>query len=670
MGSTRRQTIGQGAANFVDPHAILQYQSIVNNGDGASSGTTNYTDAQIVLWGWSSAGNRLVPLYSVGLGLLPRHIEVARGIVHLGLIGKQLTSTPPSITIPVHEIEGVLGTGTSATLRATGVPWYGSDFGPAPGFDYDATPLDAKVLDSSAITALGGAPGNPVRFYADLDVTGALQRARDELRNMDLVFPVTLTKPVTSTAHYIGFDKASGSTFDDAVHTFVEVFYWPRLAIFTAALGLDGNPPDFTQLHDPAAAGTNNRTYLGAVQVGATSSPKKYWAWNMGRGGPRRDVIVGTGRAEATPIDNSGAAGGRNLRAVRVYDWNGSNEGSDSGDFQIEPQSGTTYKLAFTSEAGVTSYLNDSVSGSPTVGFNADHSFKNPAGTKVVITIETARFSTTTGWSTNDRITWSVRGDRRTTEAPETLSLVEIMPALGALDGPDGNTANTARARELSHAFSAQIINASNETISAVSRGHIEVPDTSHVGWGGVGSKVTLFTPGGDLVIDDLEILEVAPSGYADEIRMNRVLTGPEIAALNSAGHITGGVYLGAFAAFQIRRLSSAIAAGAESIPLDAAFDDGNGTPAQPGRVVLVDESGTVTASEVVDVASGLSTLVPQNPTTNGYSLGSLVFLVVDQTVNPAGLAGRPFWVRGDLPNDTDIGRKSGFYDVFEQTTV
>lgn len=649
---------------FIDPHANIAVRSIDNYGDATNNAGANITGLGYWLLGRQSDGDRNMLLYRISLAALPRRIEIADARFVFPLNGRTNPGgySYPGWTVNLHEIEGDLAAGTDADERSTGIPWYGGGYGPKPGYDYVEEPAGSLTLTTDEWTALNNAaPPTDYRVPFEIACTAAVQRANDARSAGGTGYFEFLLAP---TWNYSGTGDLllflAHPTTSELLNPYLWVRYWPALGILGTA-DTEDRPPDFTKLHNPDLAGTQYRSYLDVVEEGTAGTARKYWGWNFRRLGPRTNVVVGTGRSEATTVrPGSANVSAVTLRSVRVYDHDTApspDEGTPSGDYVVRAVDSTRISLDYTDSSGVTTTLLENGTGDDEVTLVADRTFLY-AGVKA-ITIPTIKWSATTGLNVADRWRFSVRGDRRTTEDVDTLGLVRICPPTTL---PFGDTANTSVGRLLAHAYTQQLRAASlNRTISAVSAGHLKVRDTTDTSWPvGDDAYIDVFNADGSYVVRGARIAEVFLSDdalYPDELRIDRDWTAPELAALDAAASVTAGVYLGPFARFQVRRLAETAVAGQPQIVLEEAFDDA------PDRMQLVGLDGT---SETVERLSGTSTLTLTDDLVNTYADQSLVFLDVDPGVSPSSMAGRPYYVFGDVPADQDEGLYRGFYDLFE----
>lgn len=660
------ESIRGQVSNFIGPHATIVGKSIANYLDSANTSASNETNTAgsfcTIGMVFGTPIQRKHQLYKISLAYLPRRIEVAQAYFVLVLSGRSNNMTGP-ITMTVHAVEGELGTGTTWLLRATGTTWYGGGYGPAPGYDYNATPLDSVVVSATDIASLPSTTGGgslPVTF----DVTEAVQYRRDAGSDLQIYFPETWA----TEADVAGGSKTVGMTYATtaaSLNTYLHVYYWPALGVMSAANAESGRPPDFTKLHNPDLAGNDYRTWLNVVEQGTTGNTVKLWAWNFRRSGVRRDVIVGTSRAETTTVDSSLSVSGITLRSADVYDT-AAGEGTPTGDWSIAAVSGTTYSVTYTDTSGVATVLAEESTGLTAVTFAADHVFMYASNR--ALKIRTVKWSATTGANVSDRWRFSTRGDLRTTQSLDTLGMVQFVPP----DETDQDLADTARARFAKYAYTQQIRAAAyNQDIGGVIRGHLAVHDTTNTQWAtGASAWASIFTPGGTTVVNDMKIVTVYPTTdgtYPDTLRLDRAFTAPELAAFApTTTSVTGGLYLGDFAKSAVQRVASGgVASGSGTLPLDAAFSFGT-----PAKVWIVSPSAGT--NEQVSVLSGTGTLTLATTLTNSYSGGDLVFAVLDPS-NPTDLAnmsGRPYYVQGVVPATEPEGLYSGYYELYEQKVV
>ena len=652
MAGTITTTIGDGSTNHFVLHAVIVGTGIQSYGDSADVASSNASTAagtNAINWGWNNSGYRTIPIWNFSLAsLLPRKITVARAYVRLVLYGKTVPGgySYPGWTFSLHELELAPGAGITWRLRDTALPWIG----------YDSVAVGGTLIPSATFAALGTSGGTGT---LDVDVTAAVQRAVDGKYPLRLIAPVPFAY-AGSGNQYLSFFNPNATLAGVRTHLVVE--YWPAIGVLSPNEAISGRPADFSKLHNPAAAGTANRTYLDVVEQGTTSSAIKEWAWNFRKTGPRRHVIAGTSRAECDPVDNSGSVSGITLRYIYAYDRDDTaspDTYAPEGKLTVEAVSGTTYRLGLTVPGGSITYLTEETTGLTNVTHAADHIFEY--GSKRAFKIFTRDWSATTGANVSDRYYTNCRPDQRTTQSTETLGLVAIMPPT-----PDrfGNAGDTAKARRLSGAYTQQLwAAAADVNISGTTHTHVEVRNTSETNWL-EGEPVTLISGDGETVVESsIETVYSSTHGtYPQQIRLSTQLSAPELAAMTATATLTGGVYLGTFATNQVRTLASAVAIGDDELPLVTAFDG------VPGNVQIVDSSTEY--SQVVAVTSGTLTLQLSETLDYAFTAGSNVFLIVNSGTSPDSMAGAPYFVHGVVPSATAEGLFSGFYVFFDMRVV
>lgn len=665
MAGTITTRIGDGASNHFVLLAAINGTGIVSYGDPADAAGANASTAAgtaVIQWGWNASQYRATPVWNFDLtALVPRKIQVARAYVRIFPTGKTVPGgyVYPGWTWSFYEVESAMDSGIDWRETAAGVPWIG-DYGPQAGFDFDATPVGSTEIDSAMFAALASGTGTTdPDVYFDVDVTTAVQHALDQKRPLRLVAPVPFSNP--GAACLLSFRNPNSSSSGVRPHLVIE--YWPAIGVLSPSTSESGRPADFSKLHNPAAAGTSNRTWLDAIEQGSTGTATKWWAWNFRTAGPRRHVILGTSRAECDPVDNSGSVSTETLRYIYAYDRDDTaspDTYAPEGRLVVEVQSGgATYKLSYTPPGGAATYLLEETTGLSTVDMAADHIFEY--NSKRAFKIFTRDWSATTGFNVADRFTTNCRPDARTTQSAATLGLVEVMPPTPSRFSDAGDTA---KARKLSGAYTQQMWAAAADVdISGTTHTHVEVRNTSETNWL-EGSPVTLISEDGTVVIETtIETVYSSTHGtYPQQIRLSTQLSAPQLAAMTDRATITGGIYLGTFAANLVRSLAAATVVGASSITLDTAFE---GTP---GQVQIVDT--VLGYSQVIDVTSGTTVLALAETTEYAFSQGSMVFAIIDSDSNPASMAGVPYFVAGDIPEGQDEGLYSGFYRFFERRTV
>lgn len=661
MAGTITTTIGDGSTNHFVLHAVIVGTGIVSFGDSADVASSNASTAGAttsINWGWNNSGYRTLPVWNFDLtALLPRKITVARAYVRLLLSGKTVPGgyAYPGWTFSLHELEIAPGAGITWQLRGTALPWVGG-YGPRPGFDYDSVAVGSTLVPAATFAALGTSGGSEP---LDIDVTAAVQRAIDGKYPLRLVAPVPFSYAAGGN-QFLSFINPNKTAAGVRTHLVVE--YWPAIGVLTPNEAVSGRPADFSKLHNPAAAGTANRTYLDVVEQGTTSSAIKEWAWNFRKTGPRRHVIAGTSRAECDPVDNTGSVSGITLRYIYAYDYDTTptpDTYAPEGKLTVEAVSGTTYRLGYTAPGGSITYLLEETTGLTNVTHAADHTFVY--NSKWAFKIFTRDWSATTGANTSDRYYTNCRPDQRTTQSTETLGLVAIMPPT-----PDrfGNAGDTAKARRLSGAYTQQLwAAAADVNISGTTHTHVEVRNTSNTNWL-EGEPVTLISGDGETVVESsIETVYSSTHGtYPQQIRLSTQLSAPELAAMTATATLTGGVYLGTFATNQVRTLASAVAIGDDELPLVTAFDG------VPGNVQIVDSSTGYT--QVVAVTSGTSTLQLSETLDYAFTAGSNVFAIINPSTSPGSMSGAPLFVEGIVPAAQAEGLYSGYYVFFERRTV
>ncbi len=669
MAGTITAELGKGSTNRFGALAVITGLGVVSYGDASNVAGSNVNlSAGQIYWGWLSSTSRNIPIWNYSLtSLLPRKIQVARAYVRVYVGGKMAPSgyVYPGWTLGLHEVEPSLDSGIDWRESAAGVPWAG-DYGPQPGVDYDATPAGSTLVSSTLFAAMPSSTstselsGTTITGYLDVDVTTAVQRALDEKRPLRLVAPVSF--PYAATGNALAIINPDLAAHQSGTHTHLIVEYWPALGVLSPSETESGRPADFSKLHNPAAAGTSNRTWLDTVEQGTTSVAKKYWGWNFRRTGPRRHVILGTSRAECDPVDNSGSVSGITLRYIYAYDNNTSptpDQYAPEGKLTVEAVSGTTYRLGYTAPGASITYLTEETTGLTNVTHAADHVFEY--NSKWAFKIFTRDWSATTGANTSDRYHTNCRPDQRTTQSTETLGLVEVMPPT-----PDrfGDAGDTAKARRLSGAYTQQLWAAAADVdISGTVRTHVTVRNTSETNWL-AGEPVTLVSEDGATIVESsIETVYSSTHGtYPQQIRLATQLTAPQLAAMTATATLTGGIYLGTFATNEVRTLASAVAIGGSSLPLTTAFDG------VPGFVQIVDSSTGYT--QVLTVTSGTLTLILAETLTYAFSAGSTVFLIVNPATSPGSMSGAPYFVQGTVPDAQAEGLYSGYYVLFERRVV
>lgn len=665
MGATILAELGKGSANRFSALAVINGKGVVSYGDASNSASANLNLAAVgILWGWDSGGSRLIPLWNYSMtGLLPRKVQVARAYVRLYPTGKNVAGgyVYPGWDVALYEVEPALDSGIDFRESAASVAWLG-DYGPRAGYDFDATPVGSTTIPSALFAALGtDVSGTTAGSYVDVDVTAAVQHALDQKRPLRLVMPVPFATSGGGAGTQIGFLNPELAV--NGTHTYLVVEYWPAIGVLEASTTESGRPADFSRLHNPAAAGTGNRTWLDAIEQGSTGPTHKYWAWNFRTAGPRNHVILGTSRAECDPIDNTASVSGETLRYIYAYDRDDTaspDTYAPEGRLQVEVQSGgATYKLAYTAPGAAATYLLEETTGLSTVDMAADHIFEY--NSKRAFKIFTRDWSATTGFNVADRFTTNCRPDARTTQSTETLGLVEVMPPTPSRFSDAGDTA---KARKLSGAYTQQLWAAAADVdISGTTHTHVEVRNTSETNWL-TGSPVTLVSEDGATVVEStIETVYSSTHGtYPQQIRLSTQLSAPQLAAMTATASITGGLYLGTFAANLVRSLSAATLVGDQEIELVTAFDG------LPGSVQIVDS--VLGYSQIVAVVSGSTTLTLAETLDYAFSAGSFVFAIINSGTNPAAMAGAPYFVQGDLPADQEEGLYQGYYRFFERRTV
>lgn len=684
MPATRKAYYGNTASPSIDPFGSIQVRSVNSYGDADNAGTTNYSNARAnIFWGWpggTGAQYRVIPIWKIALsGVLPVDATIGRAIMRLGLCGRVNYSSytfPGTWRFAIHELETAVGSGMDYNNSQTALDWLApGNYGPAPDYDYVSDAAGYFDVDSTLWGSLTNYASNSnaltIVQFIEIDITDVVKRAYLAGSNLQLIAPVPFAKPPggggSGTADNLGllFDNPANAAFSADDHSHLRIEYYPTLGILGNQGDLTGRPPNFNNLHDPAMPGLINRTYVGAIEIGSVGTAKKLFANNYSSDGQRKLVVIGTGRSEARVVDNSDSVSGNTLRSIDVYDNNSTGstptELTVSGDLILEPQSGTTYKLYFTPTGGAGGYLLEDGTGLSTVSFAADHVFVYSS--KKFCKIRTAKFSATTGWSTSDRIRCAVDGDQRTnTQSVDTLKLIQVCPPTAV----NGDTASTSEARPLYNAFTQQLRSAvANVLIGSDTHGHIEVRDTITTGWK-EGELLTLFTADGlTLATATLEAIFSPTNGvlagsYADTLRINRAFTGPELAAFDANASVTGGLFLGAMAAFEVRRLGAAAASGSGTLALNEAF---TGTPSV---VMIIDTSVSPSIAETHNVDSGSSTLVLDDFLDQTFSQGSLVINVIDGVATPNLASFRSYFAFGDIPSTQDMGLYSNYYKLFE----
>lgn len=667
MGATILAELGKGATNRFGCLAVIGGLGVVSYGDSSNVANANLNlAASQIFWGWLSSTSRQIPVWNYDLtSLVPRKIQVARAYVRAYLGGRMAPSgyVYPGWTLALHEVEPALDSGIDWRESAAAVAWAG-DYGPRPGYDYTEEAAGETTIPADLFAAMPTATsasalnGTTITGYVDVDVTTAVQRALDERRALRLCAPVTFSYSATGNA--LAIINPDLAAHQNGIHTYLVVEYWPAIGVLTPST-LSGRPADFSKLHNPSAAGTSNRTWLDAIEQGTTGTATKWWAWNFRKAGPRRHVILGTSRAECDPVDNTGSVSGETLRYIYAYsrDDGAPDAYAPEGRLTVEVQSTSTYKLAFTPPGGAATYLLEETTGLSTVDMAADHIFEY--NSKRAFKIFTRDWSATTGFNTSDRFTTNCRPDARTTQSTSTLGLVEVMPPT-----PDrfSDAADTAKARKLSGAWTQQLwAAAADVNISGTTHTHVEVRNTSETGWI-EGSPVTLCSEDGATIVETtIETVYSSTHGtYPQQIRLSTQLSAPELAAMDDRAIITGGLYLGGFAANLVRNLAAGTSVGDDEIVLDTAFD---GTP---GSVQIVDTA--LGYSQVVAVTTGSTSLTLAETLDYAFSQGSLVFAIINSGSNPAAMAGAPYFVQGDIPDAQTEGLYQGFYRFFERRTV
>ena len=664
MAGTILAELGKGSTNRFAALAVIQGQGVVSFGDSSNVAGTNINLTALELpFGFGTTGNRNIPVWSYSLtSLLPRKIQVARAYIRFYLIQKTVPGgySYPGWYISLYEIDPgrPVGAGITWRLYDTALAWTG-DYGPQAGYDYDAVPVGSTLIPSALFAALP-ASGSTVVDHVDVDVTAAVQRALDAKRPLQLLAPPGWSFP-GSTAQ-LSICNTELAAHSSSTHNHLVVEYWPAIGVLTPSETETGRPADFSKLHNPAAAGTANRTWLDAIEQGTTSSAIKEWAWNFRRSGPRRHVILGTSRAECDPVDNTGSVSGITLRYIYAYDRDDTavpDTYAPEGKLTVEAVSGTTYRLGLTVPGGSITYLTEETTGLTSVTHAADHIFEY--GSKRAFKIFARDWSATTGANTSDRYYTNCRPDQRTTQSTETLGLVEVMPPT-----PDrfGNAGDTAKARRLSGAYTQQMWAAAADVdISGTVRTHVTVRNTSETNWL-TGEPVTLISSDGETVVESaIETVYASDHAtYPQQIRLATQLSAPDLAQMTASATITGGIYLGTFATNQVRTLASAVAIGDATLPLTTAFDG------VPGYVQIVDSSTGYT--QVVAVTTGTLTLQLSETLDYAFTAGSLVFLIVNPSTSPGSMSGAPYFVQGTVPAAQAEGLYSSFYVFFERRVV
>lgn len=662
-------------SSYINPHAIIQVQSIQNYGDltNVALANVNVAGQGYGQMGWINNA-RNMPLYKIGLAFLPRRAEIAEATFGFEIFGRSAGMTGAK-TLQLHAIDGNLGAGTTGLLRATGVAWYGGGYGPAPGYDYAELPFATKSLTAEQVAALPATIGGG-SLVVEFDCTAATQYRRDAGEDLQFIMPITWA----SSLGVFYFDYHENAI---DMNAWFRVRYWPAIGVVSSR-AVANRPPDFTQLHNRDLAGNQYRTWLDVVEQGSAGADTKPWAVNFRRSGKRRAVVVGTSRAEHTSIDQSGAGSGVKLLSVDCFDFDTTptpDEATPPGDWTIEAISTNQVQVRYTDEAGVTTTLSAEggggtdllISATTTLLYNGKRALRLRPEKWVAAFAAGVMTVVTTGLTIGDKWRFSTRHDPRTTESIDTLGLVKVCPPTA----PWGNTADTAKARVLKNAYTQQLrAPAYNQDVGGVVRTHLPIRDTGRVAWlTGAAAFVDLFSSDSLTVLREsggtpikIETVYNSTHGsYPDTLRLNVALTAGELATMNALASVTGGVFLGDIARFQLRRLASAALVGQNQFSLDTAFE---------GSVVgkqlwLVETTG---ANEIVTVESGTSTITTTTNLAATHPQGTLVFLNLDPTdtspSNQAALFVRPFFVFGEIPTTQLEGLYSGFYVLFEQKVV
>lgn len=669
-------------SGYLNPHADIILLSQLWYGDSTSASATNWDGPTLGFWlyGFNSSAQRAMPIWKVALTSIPNRAEIAEAtfifeVMYKSAPGGYNYTTSGPWTITLYEIEGDLAAGTTALLRKTGTTWTDGGYGPKPAYDYNAIAEGTRVISGAEWAALP-TTNDGTRTPFEVDVSGAVQRSKDERGNLELMM---FAPWAASGANAVGLNLAYITTSVFA-NTRLRVRYWPAIGVLSADENTAGRPPSFLTLHNKDIAGAQFRTALGVVEQGSSGTIRKLWGWNFRRSGPRRDVVVDTSRSQHTTISNAGAVSGAVLRSVRVYDYDTGptpDTVSPNGSVVIEATLTNKVQVTYTDDAGVATVLAEEGTGDTAVTIGADHHFS--ISSKRALTLLASKWFSaegtgvltpiTTGLMVGDQWKFAILGDSRTTESVDTLGLVKVCPPTA----PNGNTPDTSIARVLSHAYTQQLrLPAYNENIGGTTHGHLPIHDTTYANWdAGAEAWVHMFPTGGASLIDDCHIETVYPSSdgtYPDTLRISRALTAPELALMTADSHVTGGIYLGPMATFQLRRLANAVAVGATTSTLTEAFtaDD---TPATPESVWFVPAGGG--PAEEVHPSSG-TTVLSHPALTYGYAAGALVYLNLDveDPTNAALLSGRPYFVFGQVDQFQDEGFYKGYYFLHEQVAA
>lgn len=660
MTTAISKDFGRGTTDLFTPIVNITGKS-VRLGDASNTALSSLGITQTCNFGWNSPSGELyrqVPLWSYTLpSVIPKKSQIISATLHLYMVGTGGLSfdtarlPPGGFTMSMHGVrKAVTSSATWQTYDGTNA-WTGG-YAPEAGTDYLTTAYSNFTFDSAAYAAYV-ASGNSYKI--DFDVTAEADYAIFRGIPMRLLMPLK-EFPTGTSSIIISFDNPSGSSHINVPHTYITIAYRPAVA-FYAASSASGRPVDYTRMLNAESSDTADHIYTGTPDQGSSTSWTKFFGRASKTNGDRKRVVVTCGRSDSSGVDNTATVSGNTLKRIKTFDNNGSDELTVDGTVRIIPDSGdlTKYKLYFTPSGGTEGLLAETGTADTSVTFVADHTFEY--NSKKHIKVETAAWSSTSGFNASDVWTVVVRGDLRPNSySTATLGMTWLSPEnTGSPDNP-----NTTAKRRADAAFAQQFWAApADYTISATSHTHLKMRDTSFFSTTST-PYVTICDKNGANAVDmAVETVYANNDGtYPAHIRLNGTIT---VANYDSQGYMVAGMSLGTLVNANETYTATSVAAGATSFTVTAALSP---VPSAGDKITIIDlvdgDSETLTLASVIGTTI---TLNAGTPTTKVYTSGSLV--VWNETTS-----NEPFYVQSVIPTTQAEGQYLGYLRISELKLV
>lgn len=524
-------------------------------------------------------------------------------------------------------------------------PWTNT-YGPHEGDDYVSTPTATSFMTSAqAQTWVDGTEW-------PMDITTEAQFCIKADQPIRLIMP---TKQIISNGWFrIDFDNPADATYLNSLHTYLEVDWRPSLS-FHKSLTTAGRPIDMLGMLDPSSADFELHIWLDAIDAGSTSPWIKFHVRSNTPGGTRRRVVVEGATAWISSIDNSDATSGVILRGIDLYD-NATGNLTPSGALRIIPDSGdlTKFKVYLTPVGASEVLLTEETTGNTSHLFTTDHVLMY--GGKRAFLFRKERW---VGTLASILVTDVWRATSRADQRPDAYSVETLeMTYLAPHQSGDEDAVESTMRRVASRAYSQQIY-AATETVD--------------IGGGTMRTKVPLQSAqralAGDwitltnescTVIRQAQVHQVHAHDHATpSLRDSLILTTELDVIFPIRSYITNGVSLNNLISTSEPVLSTALATGDLNLNVTAALPEGT------TQVTVVNLDIEDELEVTVGAPSGLA-----YPILSSIPIGTSYPALTTYVIPVESLSSEPFFVQGDVPATTDLGRYLGYLRAYEIVLV